>query len=163
MPIISEEWLVLAETDVNAPVATEAQLRRAVSTAYYALFHLVLRTAAQNFAGPFINSVYLWVYRRIEHRRIWDVCKILDADTIAAPWSERLGFDKPSDDIRAFASGFRALQEGRHEADYNPATLQDPDESRTLVATARDAMAAFARIPEDRQNAILLNILMGSR
>jgi hypothetical protein len=31
---------------------SDAQLRRAVSTAYYALFHKVVRAAAERFMGP---------------------------------------------------------------------------------------------------------------
>jgi hypothetical protein len=52
MPIDAQQLIALARELVDKPVGvrTEADLRRAVSTAYYAVFHLLINDARGNFS-----------------------------------------------------------------------------------------------------------------
>ena len=91
----------------------QADLRRAVSTAYYALFHALSHCCADTLAGatPAHRRQPGWqlVYRSLEHG---PARNRLDnsAEMRAFP---------PA--IRQFGVRFAAMQRQRHSADYNPA------------------------------------------
>ena len=69
----------LAES--GAPQPTQADLRRAVSTAYYAMCHCLAASAADLFIGAVRNPAWHRTYRALEHdgargrlsmgRRMW--------------------------------------------------------------------------------------------
>ena len=54
-------------TGLDPRKPTQANLRRAVSTAYYAVFHLLARTAADLLIGRTHNSAWHLAYRALEH------------------------------------------------------------------------------------------------
>ena len=86
--------------------ATQANLRRAVSTAYYAVLHSPARTAADLLIGRNRNAAWYQVYRALEHGSAKNACR--NKQVIQ-------GFPPA---IRDFADTFVALQDARHEADY---------------------------------------------
>ena len=57
----------LAESGQAPP--TQARLRRAVSTAYYAMFHCLAASAADLFIGTVRNPAWHRIYRALEHGR----------------------------------------------------------------------------------------------
>jgi hypothetical protein len=63
---------------------TDARLRRAVSTAYYAVFHTILRAAALRFMGAGQENAagYAILYRSFDHRHMKTVCEALDVSTL---------------------------------------------------------------------------------
>ena len=68
--------------DPNMTGATgpdDARLRRAVSTAYDAVFHMVLRAAADRFMGPDEQASpgYSILYRGFSHAQIRSACAAL--------------------------------------------------------------------------------------
>lgn len=86
----------------------QASLRRAVSTAYYALFHLLIDEAVSKWAVERQRSV---LARGVEHSRIKRVCdEILKNFKSGAPIPE---------DLRYVAETFMQLQHQRHLADYD--------------------------------------------
>ena len=89
----------------------QAMLRRAVSTAYYAMFHALCQSNADTLVGssPAGPDVELWLdtYRTLEHR----VAKNRLASYIAA--RQELA-------IPDFAQTFGSMQEQRISADYDP-------------------------------------------
>src|SRR4051794_10123841 len=56
-----------------APPKPEAELRRAISTAYYALFHLLISAATTR--GVATVDLRPYVARNFEHRHMLTVCK----------------------------------------------------------------------------------------
>jgi uncharacterized protein (UPF0332 family) len=89
----------------------QADLRRSVSTAYYALFDVLARNGADLIVGAGANRLsraWSLVYRALDHGFAKNACR------------EVQNSDFPSD-IRACASEFVELQEARHKADYDPA------------------------------------------
>jgi hypothetical protein len=54
----------------------QVDLRRAISAAYYAVFHAALTLAADHFVGVTrrATSQYSLVYRSIDHRSLRDLC-----------------------------------------------------------------------------------------
>ena len=59
----------------GAPQPTQADLRRAVSTAYYALFHCLAGTAADLLTGASRGKEWHQVYRALEHGKARDACR----------------------------------------------------------------------------------------
>jgi hypothetical protein len=97
--------------------ATQADLRRAVSATYYAVFHALCALVADSIvpvgtAGR-AERAWLHVYRALDHGKM----KQRLLDLVMQDGTVRHGFP---DSIRDIASAFGALQEDRHEADYDP-------------------------------------------
>ena len=90
----------------SAAQPTQADLRRAVSTAYYALFHCLAATAADLLTGSSRSPEWHQVYRALEHGKAKRACRQQGA-LRAFPM-----------EIRDFAEIFADLQGARHEADY---------------------------------------------
>ena len=59
----------------GAPQPTQADLRRAVSTAYYTLFHCLAGTAADLLTGANRDPEWHQVYRALEHGKAKSACR----------------------------------------------------------------------------------------
>ena len=123
---------------------TQANLRRAHSTAYYALFHCIAREAADTIIGGAgaTRSLGAWrqTYRALEHVKAKDACR-----------NRRLvqSFPKAIED---FANAFVAMQEKRHAADYDPAIRLTKSEVSTDIDLVFDVINAFkAESTKDRK------------
>ena len=90
----------------------QSDLKRALSTAYYAMFHALCRNSADSFVGGTITnrsqSAWTQAYRAVEHGFAKNQCR------------NSLVMDKFPIDIQGFADAFTTLQETRHMADYDP-------------------------------------------
>jgi uncharacterized protein (UPF0332 family) len=81
-------------------------LRKAVSTAYYAVFEALAKECANAFVGKKDCAAWYQVCRSLEHTYAKSQCK--KANTKSFP-----------NGIQAFAFSFVQLQEDRHKADYD--------------------------------------------
>ena len=89
---------------------TQATLRRAVSTGYYALFHFLIEEACKNSARPEQRPA---ITRVFEHKRMFDasngrVAKYKNAASGSA-----------ESHLYSVADAFCQLQQKRHQADYD--------------------------------------------
>jgi hypothetical protein len=82
---------------------TEATLRRALSTAYYALFHLLIESACNNRPEPQRSKIA----RQFDHRRMKEVSENIAKRCVAGS------------DLFVVTDTFVHLQEVRHAADYD--------------------------------------------
>ena len=103
-PDLIEAARVLAESAPGDP--TQARLRRAVSTAYYAVFHCLAATAADLFIGRQRTPAWHRVYRAVEYGRVRNACREVHA------------MREFPVEIRNFAKTFVELQIARQQADY---------------------------------------------
>lgn len=92
----SSEPLAVARLLSNASgpdPLSNAQMRRAVSTAYYALFHKVLRAAAERFMGPGQEnaSEFSLLYRSFDHHQMRNTCESLRVSTLKESRKRHLG------------------------------------------------------------------------
>lgn len=96
----------------------ETNLRRAVSTTYYALFHCLAACCANMLVGgPGANrSRPAWrqTYRALQHGTARQRCQ---QSTVVARF--------PSE-IQDFADRFVDMQKKRHSADYDPYAMRNP-------------------------------------
>lgn len=110
----------------------QASLRRAVSTAYYAVFHLLIDEAVGHWAIERQRSV---LARTFDHGRMKKVCE----DCVNIFYSS--GQPAALSRLKNVAHAFILLQEQRHKADYDNSFIW----SRTNAIAAIDlASAAFS-------------------
>jgi hypothetical protein len=164
----STDLLTVARLLSNAsaqPPPSDAQLRRAVSTAYYALFHHILRAAALRFMGPGQEATagYAILYRGFDHRRMKEICEGLQPSTMKGKYAYHLRRTAVSQNMRDFAGTFPELQDARHHADYDPVAVFLPSDVASLVDETEVAMDAFDRTAPDEQADVLALMLVGAR
>lgn len=155
---------VLAAAD--APLApSDAQIRRAISTAYYALFHLLLRAGAQRFMGQGTEARpgYALIYRGFTHSRAKSVCAQLQKGRLNDTLQRQLGRQTISQDMQDFAAGVVALQELREAADYDPQAAFHHSDAIGAVEAAHLALVAFERTSSEEQTDVLALMLVSSR
>jgi hypothetical protein len=87
----------------------QASLRRAVSTAYYALFHLLIGDFVANWK---VKSQRLKLARLFEHGRMKSTSKNISEKT-------PVNSTDTGKKLRIVATAFVWLQQRRHEADYD--------------------------------------------
>ncbi len=105
--------------DRNPGAPVEAELRRAVSTAYYALFHLLINEASDRLVS--VAAIRPRVARTFDHNIMKKVCQeYADATDIGAgQYQIRVGGIVIPTALFTIACTFVALQEARIQADYN--------------------------------------------
>lgn len=89
---------------------TQASLRRAVSTAYYALFHLLTDETVGKWAVERQRSA---LARTIEHKAMKSVCDACVKNFYSA------GQPESGVQLKQVAETFAILQQRRHTADYD--------------------------------------------
>ena len=141
-----ETALRLVSGRVGRPRQTD--LQRAISTVYYALFHVAASDAANLLAGsgpgrP--NKAWTQVYRSLDHGAAKSACREV----------RRLGF--PSE-IEIFADGFMRLQEARHAADYDPGNRVEKSEVLDWIKLAEESIQSLRSA--DRKDRIAFAVLL---
>ena len=126
----------------NRHGATDTELRRAVSCAYYAIFHTLCRTYADVMVSSHAGSQLeqeLWnmAYRTIDHGPARSKCN--DAGSMRQFGS----------DIQDFAVRLVDLQRYRHEADYDPGASFTQTQANQIINDAEYALAGFNNTPPD--------------
>ena len=131
----------LAGTNRRRPRQTN--LRRAVSTAYYALFHCLTACCADTFAGGAGSgrSTEAWqqAYRALDHGQARNRCK--DAAKRNFP-----------PEILHFAAHFTDMQRERERADYDPdASFTKSEVTQHINDTAATVSQFLATSLKDRR------------
>ncbi|MFM9976090.1 MAG: hypothetical protein ACKVON_16140 [Beijerinckiaceae bacterium] len=134
----------MAARKLLAEPCTQAEIRRAASTAYYAMFHHLCACFAEIVLHPAhadFSRARLQAYRFLEHGTAKARC--LEARASARQFPAG---------IVQFSETFVKLQERRLEADYDPAIVIVRGAAEILVNNAEAAIAAFDReAPEHRR------------
>ena len=127
---------------------SQTDIRRAVSTAYYALFHHVclhFGRIVQHPAGATYVRAGLQAYRYLDHGPAKQRCFEVR--------NPRLNFPAG---IITFAEAFIDLQEQRTDADYNPNVQFTETDARTLIKSAEAAVATFDTQAVEAQRAFVV-------
>jgi hypothetical protein len=123
----------------------QVDLRRAISSAYYAVFHCCLTAAADEFVGSSLRATsrYALAYRSINHRTLKDLCVEARKHTPPAKLLTYFPTSGFGANIQAFAYATIELQEKRHQADYNPQPRFRAADATLAASTARRAVEQF--------------------
>ncbi len=116
----------LARRDPKRP--KQANLRRAVSATYYALFHLLIADAIKYWRTERQRDT---LARAFEHGKMRSVCNRCDSANA---------------DLKAVAVPFVELQQWRHLADYDNSKVWTRLDVLTLIQDTRTAFQEWDRI-----------------
>ena len=120
----------------------QANLRRAVSAAYYGLFHLLIRAAALKWNDPPHQAR---IARLFEHERMKKVSgeTIKRLENQAGPSGQNF-IDIPGrSELTKVAQSFIVLQQARHLADYNLEMPLDRAKAAGWVDSAESAFTSW--------------------
>jgi len=133
----------------------QASLRRAVSAAYYALFHLLGEEAAARLKARFLSSV---IRRVLQHGEMKAICGLYSAGKLPdrAPYSNR----SVSQELAVVATAFVDLQEARHKADYDPSFRINRTVALRLIERTLGAFRSWKRIRRSEEATLFLFALL---
>jgi uncharacterized protein (UPF0332 family) len=156
-----------AERLVSPPTGRPRQVdvRRAISAAYYAIFHATITAAVDQFVGVTNRdqSRYGLAYRSVNHAWLRDLCKEIQKSTPSSKfrsYAPPQGFDQ---NIAAFAAAVVELQEKRHSADYDVMIRMNRSDAALAIAKARAALHRFGTASEPQRSAFLSLLLFPPR
>ena len=157
----SLELITLARALVNGVITgdprspTQTELRRAVSCAYYAMFHTLAASNANSLVGgsPADQRGWAWqqTYRAADHRPTRN--KLSRAS---------LGGRFPRS-VRVLGEVFTLAQQARHSADYDPHSEFLPTDVSDLIDKAENAITAFNQTADDVRRDLAVHILTNVR
>lgn len=126
----------------------QASLRRAVSAAYYALFHLLIDEATSTLVA--VQALHARFARGFAHADMKDCSKAYASLTPSPAQLANLsgGLAIPAE-LQQVASAFVELQEARHEADYNVGIRFTRMQVNDLVALADAAFVSWQAVRTD--------------
>lgn len=126
---------------------TDAELRRAVSTAYYALFHTLTGCCADLLVGSdlargdhALHVLWFKTYRALDHG-------------VAKSRCEKNFMGAFPTTIQNFGQQLVRMQNQRHEADYNPDASFAPNQVLRLIDETEATITAFQNATEDDRRA----------
>lgn len=156
-----DHYLDQAEKLIRWSGGRQAELRRAISTAYYAVFHTVMRAAADAYLGRSNQKTedYARAYRHIDHDNLKNVCAQYKKQAADHDESATLA----NSDLRAFAQAVVELHARRNAADYDPSLDLRVSDARAVVAAARDAIERFGNLPMDRKLTFLFQLMVKTK
>lgn len=143
----------------------QVDLRRAVSNAYYAVFHATLTAAADSAVGPGAraSAPYRLVYRSVRHVTLRELCKEIQKPTPSAKYRQYVPQGGFGMNIRTFAEATVDLQERREAADYDPLEIFNRSAARFAINQGRSALHRFEAAPKSDRDAFLSLLLFPPR
>ena len=148
-------YLASGETGSGLGRPRQTELCRAVSTAYYALFHTLARCCADMLVGvsPVARSQQAWrqTYRALEHGPAKNRC------------SRQNMLSKFPPEIEDFGQRFITMQRERHAADYDPQAVFSRDRVIQLIEETARTIARFNGVAAQDRRAFAVYVLFNLR
>ena len=133
---------------------SQASLRRAVSTTYYALFHCMAANCADMLVGEADSGrsepAWMQAYRALQHGLA----------------KQRCGQNRISRfplEIQNFARRFASMQEKRELADYDPGAVFSQSEVIGDINNTENDITQFRQTPERDRRAFAVYVLLNLR
>jgi uncharacterized protein (UPF0332 family) len=136
-------------------------LRRAVSAAYYSLFHGLVSEATNLLVSQAERRSprYLLVYRSFEHGQMLKSCELIAKQKPPA----RLGVKSFGQEVGSVATAFINLQSQRHRADYDPQSKFAKNEVDEVIQLAQSALTVIREAPASERKIFLTFLLLKGR
>lgn len=138
--------------EARPPGPTQTDLRRAVSTAYYAVFHGLARTCADQVVGRGQAGSEEWdrAYRALDHGAAKQA--LLNLPPAAGEADKQ------------FAEIFARLQKARHRADYDPSAPFLPRaRALELIGEAEVSLDLLAGLSPRARRIVTVHVLLRER
>lgn len=153
---------------LNSPSAqstqsSQADLRRAVSTAYYAVFHLLIAESLYLLLPWASSAMSARVGRSFGHKEMAGVCRAFARRLLTNELQDLLK-ETVSPDLEKVATLFCQLQQARHDADYNVSFVPVRTVALSRVAEAEEAFHRWSALRDTPEARVFLTALaFGSR
>lgn len=137
----------------------QASLRRSVSAAYYALFHLLVHDSAASIAGVRTRALHALVARAHQHGELREVC----GDLARGQWPRSLrvlAAAPPEPRLCDVALVFGELQDARHQADYSLAYAFRRTEADRLIRRVDQVFSDWQDIRRSAEARLFLLALL---
>lgn len=135
----------------------QANLRRAVSAAYYALFHTVTQSAAALYGdSPHLIAL---VARRFDHGAVKSAAASFADEELPAIAAPYLAFRRVPSELQGVCRTLIVLQEARHRADYDAAANFTRREAADHVRAAMEAVETWSEIRTDEFSRLFLGAI----
>ena len=132
----------------------QAELRRAISAAYYALFHTLAINSADllvgNRSSTRTRQAWRQMYRALDHGRVKRQCT-------------KQMITKFPQEIQKFADHFVTMQAQRHMADYDPFEQFSRSIVAQLLEETKSTIADFEKVDSDDRRAFAVFVLFDLR
>lgn len=130
----------------------QSDLKRALSTTYYALFHTLAKSCADMLIGTNSQTKKAWqqVYRALDHNFAKNAC-------------QHGNISKFPQEIQDFANAFVALQSKRHSVDYDPYSKVHKSEVLVDLANAELVINGFKSAAAKHRKAFATWVLLKQR
>ncbi|HTW64090.1 MAG TPA: hypothetical protein VME17_05715 [Bryobacteraceae bacterium] len=159
-----EDLLELAQqiADLHPATAHQASLRRAVSTAYYALFHLLITEATANWARPELRATLGRCFdhgpmKTASQQMVAQIDNDLKTNSLKGP-ARTVAVH-----LRTVANAFIQAQQRRNDADYRTDKEWTPVEVATNIASVAEAFRSWRTISGESEAQAFLVSLLGLR
>ncbi len=133
----------------------QTDLRRAVSSIYYSVFHAICQSNADSLVGedPQDRDPSAWrqAYRALEHGYASRRCRSAQSNS---------RFSQP---VRDLAGHFVDMQSLRHRSDYDPDEIVSRQEVLTSIIENSGYIAAFHGASDSERRAFAVYVLMRDR
>src|SRR5262249_42146994 len=148
MPL-PQELLALARelVDRNPAAPLQGDLRRGVSTAYYALFHLLVQEATTRLVA--IAALQPRIALAFDHKIMRFVCQDYVKPSPNPAGQLLMSGQTVPQELQAIALSFIALQQARALADYDTAATITQADAQFEVKRAEDAFQDWAAVQAD--------------
>lgn len=146
---MSPEDFITSARKLLSGQPSPVDIRRAVSTAYYGIFHHVSQWI---FNGVAPTGAWLSIYRALDHRTLFERCqKAQDPQ-----WNF-------SRDILTYANKLVDCQKERVAADYDPAATIGFNDATAMVGSIERAIQLFNAAPNHEQRQFIMFIFITPR
>jgi len=159
----SDELLELAQdlAELHPENPRQANLRRAMSTAYYAIFHLLISEATLNWARVELRAQ---LGRLFEHGKMKNASdnKIADLDSYFKADPPESPERAVNENLRIVCNAFIQAQQRRNDADYNTGKECTPTEVEIQIREVTQAFQSWAIIRDEPAAQAYLVSLFGN-
>jgi uncharacterized protein (UPF0332 family) len=152
----------LAKREPRRP--RQASLRRAISAAYYAVFHLLVDEATKRLVtGASRGALRHLLGRAFAHSDMKVAAEGFANGNISPKIRPALGKLRVQPELASVASAFIDLQQARHEADYDTAHRFTRQECLDLVEQAEKTFAHWETVRQTLQADTFLVALLAQK
>jgi uncharacterized protein (UPF0332 family) len=141
----------------------QASLRRAVSTAYYALYHLLVAAGASALAPRNPTGLRGRVQRAFSHGALKDVCLQFAQPRSLSKLILALVSQPLEPELVTVGDAFVELQEARHSADYDALIPFDRNDVLQKISIAEQAFTSWKAVRNKLNATVFLAALLLNR
>ena len=156
--MLADDFIAIAQdlaTRSGSDSLGQAGLRRAVSAAYYALFHCLANCCADLLVGTTGSDrsepAWIQTYRALQHGTARARCNNLGM------------IQRFPVEIQEFAQQFTFMQRKREDADYDPSLILAYAEVIGNIERTEQCIAQFNGVPDKDRRAFAVYILLNLR